>query len=59
MISVSDTVGIVLLLVIDSFDYLEPVVDGAREIFFESVNSLSVRLLTSFQTLPSLNVSGI
>jgi len=59
MISVSDTVGIVLLLVIDWFDYLEPVIDGACEMPFESLNTLAVRLLISFQTLPSLDVSGI
>ena len=47
----------VLLPVADSFDYLEPVVDEAREIPFESLNTLSVRLLSSLlQSLPLMNL---
>ena len=47
MISVSDAVRMVFLPAVDSFDCLEPVVDEAREIPFESLNTLSVRLISS------------
>jgi hypothetical protein len=50
MISVSDTSGDDLFPVTESFDhlFLEPVIDRAREIPFESLNTLSVCLVSSF-----------